>query len=37
LLDSPSQTVTIAKNGEHRVDWRVQANQVGKLTLLAKL
>jgi len=36
LLDSPSQTVTIAKNGEHRVDWRVQANQVGKLTLLAK-
>jgi alpha-2-macroglobulin len=36
LLDSPSQTVTIARNGEHRVDWRVQANQVGKLTLLAK-
>ena len=36
LLDSPSQTVTIRQNGEHRVDWRVQANQVGKLTLLAK-
>src|SRR5256712_5745106 len=36
LLDSPSQTVTIQQNGEHRVDWRVQANQVGKLTLLAK-
>jgi uncharacterized protein YfaS (alpha-2-macroglobulin family) len=36
LLDAPSETVTIAKNGEHRVDWRVQANQVGKLTLLAK-
>ena len=36
LLDAPAETVTIAKNGEHRVDWRVQANQVGKLTLLAK-
>jgi len=28
--------VTIKQNGEHRFDWRVQANQVGKLTLLAK-
>src|SRR5437660_677933 len=48
LLDSPcdtghgngptmiSETVTIRQNGEHRVDWRVQATQVGKLTLLAK-
>ena len=36
LLDSPSQTVSIRPNGEHRVDWRVQANQTGKLTLLAK-
>src|SRR5260370_25225315 len=36
LLDSPSETVTIKQNGEHRFDWRVQANQVGKLTLLAK-
>lgn len=36
LLDSPAETVTIRQNGEHRVDWRVQANQVGKLTLLAK-
>ena len=36
LLDSPSETVTIRQNGEQRVDWRVQANQVGKLTLLAK-
>ncbi len=36
VLDSPSETVTIKQNGEHRVDWRVQANQVGKLTLLAK-
>ncbi|MFN2578301.1 MAG: alpha-2-macroglobulin [Pyrinomonadaceae bacterium] len=36
LLDSPAETITIKQNGEHRVDWRVQANQVGKLTLLAK-
>jgi alpha-2-macroglobulin len=36
VLDSPSETVTIKQNGEHRVDWRVRADQVGKLTLLAK-
>ena len=36
MLDAPSQTVTIKQNGEHRVDWRVRADQVGKLTLLAK-
>ena len=36
LLDSPESTVTIRPNGEHRVDWRVQANTTGKLTLLAK-
>src|SRR5437868_14384153 len=36
LLDSGGETVTIHPNGEHRTDWRVQANQVGKLTLLAK-
>jgi uncharacterized protein YfaS (alpha-2-macroglobulin family) len=36
LLDAPDSTVTIRPNGEHRVDWRVQANTVGKLTLLAK-
>jgi uncharacterized protein YfaS (alpha-2-macroglobulin family) len=36
LLDSPSETVSIRQNGEHRVDWRVRADQVGKLTLLAK-
>ena len=36
LLDAPESTVTIRPNGEHRVDWRVQANTVGKLTLLAK-
>jgi uncharacterized protein YfaS (alpha-2-macroglobulin family) len=36
LLDAPSETVSIRQNGEHRVDWRVRADQVGKLTLLAK-
>jgi len=36
LLDPADATVTIRPNGEHRVDWRVQANTVGKLTLLAK-
>ncbi len=36
LLDAPDSTVTIRPNGEHRVDWRVQANATGKLTLLAK-
>jgi uncharacterized protein YfaS (alpha-2-macroglobulin family) len=36
LLDSPSETVTIRQNGEQRVDWRVRADQIGKLTLLAK-
>ena len=36
LLDSPSSTVMIRPNGEQRIDWRVQANTVGKLTLLAK-
>ncbi|HEY0765480.1 MAG TPA: MG2 domain-containing protein [Pyrinomonadaceae bacterium] len=36
LLDAPDSTVTIRPNGEHRVDWRVQANTTGRLTLLAK-
>ncbi|MCU1268030.1 MAG: alpha-2-macroglobulin-like protein [Acidobacteria bacterium] len=36
LLGESTQTVTIAKNGEHRVDWRVQAQQPGQLRLLAK-
>src|SRR5262249_218995 len=36
LLDAAAETVSIRPNGEHRVDWRVQANQVGRLTLLAK-
>lgn len=36
LLDPPTQTVTIPKNGEHRVNWRVSAQQTGDVTLLAK-
>jgi alpha-2-macroglobulin len=36
LLDPASQTVTIQKQGEHRVDWRVSAPQVGQIKLLAK-
>ena len=36
LTGSPSETVTIPRNGEHRVDWRVNAQQPGELRLLAK-
>jgi uncharacterized protein YfaS (alpha-2-macroglobulin family) len=36
LLDPPTQTVTIPKNGEHRINWRVNAAQTGDVTLLAK-
>ncbi len=36
LLDPPQQTVTITKQGEQRIDWRISASQVGKVTLLAK-
>lgn len=36
MLDAPSQTITIPRNGEHRVDWRVRADNIGTLTLLAK-
>ncbi|HEV2799085.1 MAG TPA: MG2 domain-containing protein [Pyrinomonadaceae bacterium] len=36
LLDPPAQTVTIPKNGEHRINWRVSAQQTGDVTLLAK-
>lgn len=36
LLNTASQTVTIPKQGEHRIDWRVAANQVGEVKLLAK-
>ena len=36
LLSPAQQTVTIAKQGEHRVDWRISAPQTGEITLLAK-
>lgn len=36
LLDSSSETVTIPANGQHRVDWRVNATQAGEIRLLAK-
>ena len=36
LLDGPTQTVTIPKQGEHRVDWRVTAPNTGELKVLAK-
>lgn len=36
LLDPPTQTVTIPKNGEHRINWRVNAQQTGDVMLLAK-
>jgi uncharacterized protein YfaS (alpha-2-macroglobulin family) len=35
LLDAAKQTLTIPQNGEKRVDWRIQAPQVGNLSLLA--
>lgn len=36
LLGPPTETVTIPRNGEHRVDWRVRTEQPGDLRLLAK-
>lgn len=35
LLDEPRQTVTIAKQGEQRIDWRINAREIGNVTLLA--
>ena len=35
LLDQAKQTLTIQQNGEKRIDWRIQAPQIGKLSLLA--
>jgi len=35
LLDPAQQTVTIAKQGEQRIDWRITASQLGNVTLLA--
>ncbi len=36
LLSSAQQTVTIPKQGEHRIDWQISAPQTGEVTLLAK-
>lgn len=36
LLDGPTQSVQIAKDAEHRVDWRINAAQVGQVRVLAK-
>ncbi len=36
LQNASKQTVTIGKQGEHRIDWQISAPQVGEITLLAK-
>ncbi|MFN2513136.1 MAG: alpha-2-macroglobulin [Pyrinomonadaceae bacterium] len=36
LLSPANQTVTINKQGEHRVDWQISAPNVGQIKLLAK-
>ncbi len=36
LLNAASQTITIPKQGEHRVDWKIKASQLGQIKLLAK-
>ena len=36
LLSAAQQTVTIPKQGEHRIDWRISAPQTGEVRLLAK-
>jgi hypothetical protein len=36
LLDGAAQTVNIDKDGEHRVDWRINASQIGQVRILAK-
>ena len=36
LIGPAQQTVTIEKQGEHRVDWQVSAPQTGEVRLLAK-
>ena len=36
LLSPAQQTVTIKKQGEHRIDWKVSAPQTGEIRLLAK-
>ncbi|MCM3870313.1 MAG: MG2 domain-containing protein [Pyrinomonadaceae bacterium] len=36
LLSPSKQTVTISKQGEHRVDWQISAPNIGQMKLLAK-
>ena len=36
LKNSATQTVTITKQGEHRIDWQISAPTVGEIKLLAK-
>ena len=36
LLSPAQQTVTIQKQGDHRIDWQVSAPQTGEIRLLAK-
>ncbi len=36
LQNSAKQTVTITKQGEHRIDWQISAPNVGEIKLLAK-
>src|SRR6185295_15347235 len=36
LQNSGKQTVTINKQGEHRIDWQISAPNVGEIKLLAK-
>ena len=36
LVGPAQQTVTIAQQGEHRLDWKLSAPQTGQITLLAK-
>jgi uncharacterized protein YfaS (alpha-2-macroglobulin family) len=35
LLDAAQQTVTVTKEGEQRIDWRITSSQLGKATLTA--
>jgi len=36
LVGPAQQTINIARQGEHRVDWKISAPQTGQITLLAK-
>ncbi len=36
LQNAPKQTVTVKKQGEHRIDWQITAPAVGEIKLLAK-